>query len=71
MAGKGKNTGKQSKNAKGAKIIVSYQKKERPKKETIMIPKSKAVVVDGLVDGKEILGEKRWFGKDYLILKNI
>ena len=52
-------------------MVVSYQKKERPKKETIMIPKSKAVVVDGLVDGKEILGEKRWFGKDYLILKNI
>ena len=71
MAGKGKNTGKQSKNAKGAEVIVSYQKKERPKKETIMIPKSKAVVVVGLVDGKEILGEKRWFGIDYLILKNI
>lgn len=64
MAGKGKN-------AKGAKVIVSCQKKERPKKETIMILKSKAVVVDGLVDGKEVLGEKRWFGKDYLILKNI
>ena len=36
-----------------------------------MILKSKAIVVDNLVDGKEILGEKRWFGKDYLILKNI
>lgn len=71
MAGKGKNVGKKSKNAKGAKVVVSYQKKERPKKETIMILKSKAIVVDNLVDGKEILGEKRWFGKDYLILKNI
>lgn len=29
MAGKGKNAGKQSKNAKGAKVVVSYQKKDR------------------------------------------
>lgn len=64
MAGKGKN-------AKGAKVVVSYQKKERPKKEIIMMLKSKAIVIDNLVDSKEILGEKRWFGKDYLILKNI
>ena len=71
MAGKGKNAGKKSKNAKGAKVIIKKKKKERPKKETIMILKSKAIVVDNLVDGKEILGEKRWFGKDYLILKNI
>ena len=42
MAGKGKNAGKKSKNAKGAKVVVSYQKKERPKKETIMILKSKS-----------------------------
>ena len=31
MAGKGKNAGKKSKNAKGAKVVVSYQKKRETK----------------------------------------
>ena len=71
MAGK-RGSGKQSKNAKGAKSTPSWAiKKVKPKKETILVLKSKSVVVDGKVDGKEILGEKRWYGKDYLILKNL
>lgn len=68
----GKRNGKQSKNAKGAKPTPSWHNKRvKPKKETIMVLKSKSVVVDNMVDGKEILAEKRWYGKEYLILKNI
>ena len=68
----GKNSGKKSKNAKGAKATPNWAiKRVKPKKEKILVLKTKAVIVDGLVDGKEVLGEKRWYGKDYLILKNI
>ena len=68
----GKNSGKKSKNAKGAQATPKWAiKRVKPKKEKILVLKTKAVVVDGLVDGKEVLGEKRWYGKDYLILKNI
>ena len=48
------------------KVIVSYDVIEKEKKEEIMVLKSKYTE-----DMGEILREKRWYGKDYVIIKAI
>lgn len=60
------------KNKKSGKVTNQWvNNKIKEQKETIMILKAKAVIIDGKVDGKEIIAEKRWYGKDYLVLKNV
>ena len=48
------------------KVIVSYDVVKKEKKEEIMVLKSKYTE-----DMGEILREKRWYGKDYVIIKVI
>ena len=47
------------------KVITSYDVVKKEKKEEIMILKSKYTE-----DMGEILREKRWYGKDYVVIKS-
>ena len=40
------------------------------KKPTLMLLKSKHNVVEGKIDGKVVVGCKKFFGKDYYIVLN-
>lgn len=55
-----------SKNQRTSKkpTTMSYEKRIKPKKETILVLKTK------YVEG-EILGEKKQYGKEYYIVKNV
>ena len=56
--------------AKNDKKKAIYTKPEKVKKPTLMLLKSKHNVVEGKIDGKVVVGCKRWFGKDYWIVLN-
>lgn len=57
-----------SKNNKGNKnSSMIPEKRVKPKKETVMMIKSK---YDPTVETRAVIGEKYWFGKDYVILQN-
>ena len=44
--------------------------KNDKKKSTLMLLKSKHNVVEGKIDGKVVIGCKKFFGKDYYIVLN-
>ena len=56
--------------AKNDKKKSVYTKPEKKNKETLMLLKSRHNVVEGKIDGKVVVGCKRFFGKDYWILLN-
>ena len=56
--------------AKNDKKKSIYAKPEKAKKPTLMLLKSKHNVVEGKIEGKVVVGCKRWFGKDYWIVLN-
>ena len=56
--------------AKNDKKKAIYTKPEKVKKPTLMLLKSKHNVVEGKINGKVVVGCKRWFGKDYWIVLN-
>lgn len=47
-----------------------YTKPEKAKKPTLMLLKSKHNVIEGKIDGKVVVGCKKFFGKDYYIVLN-
>lgn len=56
--------------AKNDKKKSVYTKPEKVKKPTLMLLKNKHNVVEGKIDGKVVVGCKKFFGKDYWILLN-
>ena len=56
--------------AKNDKKKSIYAKPEKVKKSTLMLLKSKHNVVEGKIDGKVVVGCKKFYGKDYYIVLN-
>ena len=56
--------------AKNDKKKSIYTKPEKAKKPTLMLLKSKHNVVEGKINGKVVVGCKKFFGKDYYIVLN-
>lgn len=48
----------------------SVYTKEKGKKSTLMLLKSKHNVVEGKIDGKVVIDCKSWYGKDYYVVLN-
>ena len=56
--------------AKNGQKKSIYTKPEKVKKPTLMLLKSKHNVVEGKINGKVVVGCKRFYGKDYYIVLN-
>ena len=56
--------------AKNDKKKAIYTNPVKEKKPTLMLLKSKHNVVEGKIDGKVVVGCKRFYGKDYYIVLN-
>lgn len=57
-----------SKNNKKKPSDGVYQKRVKPKKETILIPES---IYNAESDTREVIGSIRKFGKNYIEVKNV
>lgn len=65
-------SGKTSKNSRVDKKKVTFEKvkREREKKETSLYPVSVYEPEDGKINGKEVIGQVRKYGKCYWIILN-